>query len=702
MSNDNNKKVNNEEEPLKGSSEAFDEMIDGVYNLARSYTERKPGREEELRLKDEQRREREMNAIREDIERRYSLQLEEAKINADNLAKEASEHSGGKAKLDEMLDLDAFRNEEDEEVKKPKKQKEKKKKTVRYIDLDEKNAFYAGLYGLGDTVIKLLGKLIGSLFGIITYPLSKIRSAVRSSTSNLKKGIDNRAKGFARELVYFRREVRSAMKSIVRGLRHPGSLMPIIGHYIGKALVRHRDLLRTFVNILAPVAAVIVMITVFNYWKNVTFALKVIYNGAEIGYISDETVFTQAKDLVSDRLTANSTGSSSQGESLDAGYELALVSLDELSDAKTIADSMIENSIDNLTHACGIYIDDKFICAVKNEADARTVFYSILKPYEADAKEQNCVVGFAENIDYVQGLYRDDAAVMCDASQLEKTVLGLEGAAVSYTVKPEDTLYSIADAFGAATEDIEKLNPDINFDELSAGLIISVPSYNRMISIKKTVTSSSVRPVPYQTETTRDPTKYSGYRFVRRKGENGTENRILTLTYINGEEVDKSIRYETIVEPVNEQIIIGSMTTFGGIYIGEASDMGFLWPAPHCHYVSSPYGWRSSGWHKGIDLCTTDGTAIGTPVIASRSGRVEVVQRSLSGYGYMVLINHGDGYKTRYAHLLSGSILVNVGDEVEAGEQIGKVGSTGNSSGPHLHFEVIYNGETQDPKIFIS
>ena len=139
----------------------------------------------------------------------------------------------------------------------------------------------------------------------------------------------------------------------------------------------------------------------------------------------------------------------------------------------------------------------------------------------------------------------------------------------------------------------------------------------------------------------------------------------------------------------------------GGVYIGEASDSGFLWPAPSCHRVSSPYGWRSSGWHNGIDLVKAGGGASGTPVIASKSGRVEVVQRSSSGYGNMVLINHGDGYKTRYAHMIKGSITVSVGDYVEAGRTIGKVGSTGNSTGPHLHFEVIRNGETQNPKNYI-
>lgn len=211
-----------------------------------------------------------------------------------------------------------------------------------------------------------------------------------------------------------------------------------------------------------------------------------------------------------------------------------------------------------------------------------------------------------------------------------------------------------------------------------------------------------MRDIEFDTVKQRDATKYSGYRKVLQAGVNGSERVTKTDIYIDGVLYDTDYSYETINEPVDEIIAVGTKTSYGGVYIGSASAKGFLWPAPSCHYVSSPYGWRSSGWHNGMDLTRGGGGALGTPVIASRSGRVEVVQRSNSGYGNMVLINHGDGYKTRYGHMVSGSITVSVGEYVEAGQTIGKVGSTGNSTGPHLHFEVIYNGETQNPKNYIS
>ena len=462
-----------------------------------------------------------------------------------------------------------------------------------------------------------------------------------------------------------------------------------------------------------PVSALLILIFTVNYWNGVTFALEVIYNDKSIGYISGEEVYIEAMDLVRDRLSSAAYSSSknsstemtvaaSPADNFNARYALSLVSPEELNDAQAISDKMIENSVDNLTHACGIYIDGEFICAVKNEADAKTVFYDILEPYEKDAQANGYVVGFAETIDYVQGLYRDDESVMWDASRLSSVLTGESAAAKTYIIQSGDSIESVAEDFGVDEDYLRDNNPGYDWDDLKQGDSVVVKSSVKFISIKKIVSSSTTREIEFSTVKKRDATKYSGYRQVQQKGVNGTQRVTETKIYIDGILQDTDYSYETIKEPVDEIVTVGTRTSFNGVYIGTASESGFLWPAPSCHYVSSPYGWRSSGWHNGIDLVKSGGGALGTPVIASKSGRVEVVQRSNSGYGNMVLINHGDGYKTRYAHMIKGSITVSVGEYVEAGQTIGKVGSTGNSTGPHLHFEVIVNGETQNPKNYIS
>lgn len=722
-----NKKVNRSVQQGENRSNAFDEIMDGFYDLSSLYSQAPQSkapktREEELRLKDEKRRELEMQAIKEDIERRYSLQLEDAKSKIEPEVKKIKRKAPA-AKLipevdvhEELERIDEIINNDDaatntapvkEAKKAPEKAKTPKKpKNEKSFDLSQANPVYSIFYSFGDSICNFLRIVFTFIFKIIKAPFVRIHRAFSSATESTKHKTQKRFKATLNEIYRFRTEIRHGIKAIRRAFKNPKSLPAVVVHYFKKAFSRHGTLLKTAFNTLMPIVSLMILIATINFWNSVTFALEVIYNDQSIGYISDESVYIEAKDLVKDRLSSGAyssenieaTVAAAPAADLNARYSLSLVSLDQLNDAQAISDKMIENSVDNLTHACGIYIDGEFICAVKNEADAKTVFDNILAPYEADAQTGGYVVSLAETIDYVQGLYREDAAVMWDAAKLSDS---LNGYANTHTVAAGDTIESIALAYGIDEDTLAELNPGRDWENLAEGASITVASSEKLVSIKKIVTSSEIREIEYETVTRRDATKYSGYKSVSQKGVNGSERVTKTQIYIDGVLQNTEYDYETLEEPVDEIVTVGTKTTYNGVYIGSASEKGFLWPAPSCHYVSSAYGWRSRGWHSGIDLVRSGGGASGTPVIASRSGRVEVVQRSNSGYGYMVLINHGDGYKTRYAHMIKGSITVSVGDYVDAGQTIGKVGSTGNSTGPHLHFEVIYNGETKNPANYI-
>ena len=110
--------------------------------------------------------------------------------------------------------------------------------------------------------------------------------------------------------------------------------------------------------------------------------------------------------------------------------------------------------------------------------------------------------------------------------------------------------------------------------------------------------------------------------------------------------------------------------------------------------ITSVYGRRSSGFHTGLDIADSTGT----PIYASASGTVVTAGWS-GGYGQLVVIDHGNGYQTYYAHC--SSIYVSVGQTVSQGQNISALGSTGNSTGPHVHFEIRYNGETLNPQNYI-
>jgi murein DD-endopeptidase MepM/ murein hydrolase activator NlpD len=122
--------------------------------------------------------------------------------------------------------------------------------------------------------------------------------------------------------------------------------------------------------------------------------------------------------------------------------------------------------------------------------------------------------------------------------------------------------------------------------------------------------------------------------------------------------------------------------------VRHVSGAGFIWPvnAP----ITSPFGWRWGRMHEGVDL----GAAYGSPIAAAAAG-VVIYAGWEDGYGNLVVIDHGGGLATAYGH--QSRIAVSPGQSVSQGEIIGYVGSTGHSTGPHLHFEVRVNGQAVDP-----
>ncbi len=136
--------------------------------------------------------------------------------------------------------------------------------------------------------------------------------------------------------------------------------------------------------------------------------------------------------------------------------------------------------------------------------------------------------------------------------------------------------------------------------------------------------------------------------------------------------------------------------------LAEINVTGFTWPVPGFNRITSQFGMRMHpilGYEKLHDGTDISGAGInGTPILAAYSGTV-VLAQSYWGYGNCVKIDHGGGVVTLYAH--ASAILVSVGQQVNAGDTIALVGSTGNSTGPHLHFSLIIKGEFVNPLDYV-
>ncbi len=208
------------------------------------------------------------------------------------------------------------------------------------------------------------------------------------------------------------------------------------------------------------------------------------------------------------------------------------------------------------------------------------------------------------------------------------------------------------------------------------------------LSVKTVAKEVTAQSIPYKTVTKKSSEKLSGYVNIDKAGEYGKNLITSGVVYVNGVQTEKvTVSIETIKEPVDEVVIVGVANP-----AGKAISSGFKFPLPSGTWeVSCHYG--KSG-HKGVDLRAPRGTAI----MAVSSGTVTLAKRYMD-YGNCVIIDHGNGISTLYAH--ASALCVKVGDTVSAGDIIALVGSTGNSTGNHLHFEVHIGSSRVNPQPYI-
>ncbi len=202
--------------------------------------------------------------------------------------------------------------------------------------------------------------------------------------------------------------------------------------------------------------------------------------------------------------------------------------------------------------------------------------------------------------------------------------------------------------------------------------------------------------VPYTSTVQKTNEQVLGYEAVTVAGVSGLNRVTQDIVMIDGEvQSCVDINTEVVITPVNEVVVKGTAKTLASAKQKQmAHSAGFIFPLPDGTWrVSSYYGDGRN--HKGVDICAKSGVSIyavadGTVVYSGWKG----------DYGYCVIIEHEDGTRTLYAH--AKELCCNVGDNISQGDVIALVGTTGQSVGNHLHFEVIANGKNVDPAPYIN
>ena len=212
----------------------------------------------------------------------------------------------------------------------------------------------------------------------------------------------------------------------------------------------------------------------------------------------------------------------------------------------------------------------------------------------------------------------------------------------------------------------------------------------------------TVKTVEYDTVEIQTNTLFIGDTRTRREGADGSAYAIDLVTYIGDKKVSAeklmSVSVKAPVSRIIERGIRAESLSLGTYSVLQTTGY-FCWPVVGLFTVTSPFGYRSLGYHRGIDI--SGASASGALVVAGASGTVTQAGWSTGGYGNYVVIDHGNGIETLYAHMLDNSIMVNPGDTVTKGQAIGRVGNTGYSFGAHLHFEVRINGNRLNPAPYL-
>ena len=348
--------------------------------------------------------------------------------------------------------------------------------------------------------------------------------------------------------------------------------------------------------------------------------------------------------------------------------------------------------------------------AAENKLGSDEIYRAL---YVAELKDFSAAYGVYANGEFV-GANEDAEAVYDAVSSARRSAQGTDGSEVvlegSIEVKtlyyPYGSLRSgaeIADALTLRSEEIFKtVSPgkslvsgyvDIGYEEgqflaPAGGEIVSTDLTGEGVTILTVRTETAI---PYSIEYEKTADLYVGEYEKKCDGADGLKETVCRITYINGAAVSTQTVSETVIkEPTAKVIYEGTkvkpITASTGIYD---------WPIKNRFTLTDTYGYRridgSTKFHYAIDLATSSGI----PIYAADGGVVTFAGRTPS-YGYHVIIRHDNGQETLYAHMRVAP-CVNVGERVYQGQQIGEVGMTGYATGPHLHFEILINGERVNP-----
>ena len=631
--------------------------------------------------------------------------------------------------------------------KRPKRPAVKKAVSLREVAMDKDNlaanrpslfsftvnVIYQNLYILGITLlrrrlryVRRIKRFFARLLGATYAQADWISAAISGAWKNLIR----RLKAPFVRIHYVREELRPGIAEVKAQGKIPlTSYLKITGAVFKMV----STVVFTLLNHLAPVAAAILLIYTIQAYVGQPLGLAVQYNGETIGYVKSELGFESAMQTLRERFieTSNSTNintahyfklvgiTSNEEPQQNAGEGVAepqvkkIKPLEDLAErlmrievvdqgvstTGQLADEMVRTSDSEIEAAVGLYVNNRFLGAVTDHNFIANELEQIKQKNTRNRKDEE--VRFTKRISVRDGLYPVDSIISVD--DMDELINRNETVEQNYTVQDGDSPSLIADKTGLSIEQLEKMNPDLQ-EKMQAGEVLLTEVAQPFLSVQNIFTSVDNEEVSFDIVEIETSTFDKSYREITQEGVPGVREVTSQVTEINGVETARTeIDSRVLKRPVEQKVIVGTnVPTYvppasagGGDRppdAGASKPGGFIWPTAGGRITVYVGGYPG---HSGVDIPRD----AGTPIYAADSGTVVLAKNGTTGYAKHVIIDHGNGYQTLYAH--ASQLFVTAGETVTQGQVIASVGRTGWATGNHLHFEVRYNGRTMQPQNYI-
>jgi murein DD-endopeptidase MepM/ murein hydrolase activator NlpD/Na+-transporting NADH:ubiquinone oxidoreductase subunit NqrC len=430
------------------------------------------------------------------------------------------------------------------------------------------------------------------------------------------------------------------------------------------------------------VTLLLIIVLSFYFCIIKTPAFAVIIDGKECFITKDkQAVFLEIAELEK----AKKAELGDQVQTLkEVQYKRVFVNENELIEAEKISE-YLQRDLHFKVKAVAITVNEQPVAWVNNQELAEKILEEL--------KEVNVILSEGETLKKVE--FEEKIAIVAGTTTTDKLLtpeqaLGLITTGVenpqTYKVKEGDSLWLIARNNDMYVDDILKANNLKEDDVLSLDQELVLVKSKPYINVVAQVEGQRNEKIPYDTKVETDKNSRTAVK-IKQEGQEGEKYIAYSDVRRNGVVEKRDILEEKIIkEKVDKVIVKGTQVIQVASRSGSSVGNGNLsWPV---HGSITQY-YKGSA-HTGVDIATK----LGTPLLAADSGVVTFAGYQ-GGYGRFIIVNHGNGIITRYAHC--NSLKAAAGQKVARGEVIATLGSTGRSTGPHLHFEVINQGSFVNP-----